>query len=270
MTSRVPQNERGRPMDIVTLTEDDLLLDRLGRGEPVADGGDIASMLSAWRATLPEPGPAGEPLVRAALAATGRPRAAGRFARLSLGVAAGLVLAGSGVTVAAAHAGPGSPLWPITRLVYGDEAESRMATEAAGRALADARVAAERGRYEEASRLLGEAARLMGKVSEPADVQRLSTQADAVRALFPGGVPAGPDLVPGASPLAPPSGSPQQPPAPTVRPPQPTMTPAPAPDTGIGAPNDPHATPSPPALGPAVPPVFDPGHPAGSVLNLPR
>lgn len=210
--------------------DDDLLLDRLGRGEPVADTGTVAAMLAEWRATLPDSAPVDEKLLAATMALAPAPappvrRTARRFARLSLGIASGVILACGGTAVAAAHAGPGSPLWPITQLLYGDKAESRTAVEAAGQVVADARVAAEQGRFGDAARLLDDATALLPKIHEPEDVQRLRAQLDAVRAMLPpGSVPTEPSVTP----AAPTSGSPRPPAAPSP------VLPAPAVESGAG------------------------------------
>lgn len=234
--------------------DDDLLLDRLGRGEPVADAGSVAAILAEWRATLPDSAPVDEKLLAAAMAlapAAPARRTARRFARLSLGIASGVILACGGTAIAAAHAGPGSPLWPITQLLYGDEAESRIAVEAAGQVVADARVAAEQGRFGDAARLLDDATALLPKIHEPEHVQRLRAQLDAVRALLPPGpVP----TEPAVSPAAPTPGSPRPPTAPSSVLPAPAVESGPGP--GVVPPTQapaPTGTPSPSVLVPLPP-----------------
>jgi hypothetical protein len=180
-----------------TVRADDKLLDRLGHGQP-AHGGDAEDMLAGWRSGLPAAGPADPRLVDAVTAAVtpvARPR---RLARASLGVAATFVLVGGGLTVAAAYAGPDSPLWPVTRLVYGNLAASRIASADAGRAVSDARTAANAHRYPEAARLLATADALTDKVVEVDDARRLRAAITEVRGLLPDGsdAPAGAPAVP--------------------------------------------------------------------------
>ncbi len=174
--------------DLRTLRDDDDLLDRLGHGEP-ADGDDVAAMLAGWRRSLPVAGRPDDELIAAVTRRTARPRR--RLARATLGVAASVALVGGGVTVAAAQAGPDSPLWPVTRLVYGDLAESRAALDDATRAVSDARTAAGQGRYPDALRLLATAAALADKVDEPAAERRLRHDIAAVRGMLPAGARSG-------------------------------------------------------------------------------
>ena len=100
-------------------------------------------------------------------------------------MAASVVIVCGGVTVAAANARPDSPLWPVTRFVYGNLADSRVALDDADRAVADARTAATAGRFPEAARLLASADRLADKVTEPQAAQRLRRDIAEVRGLLP-------------------------------------------------------------------------------------
>ncbi|MPZ86055.1 MAG: hypothetical protein GEV28_39080 [Actinophytocola sp.] len=185
--------------DLTTLRDDDQLLDQLGRGAP-ADG-DVEEMLAGWRAGLPDAGPTDRHLLDAVTATVTGRRAARRrrehasrrrgapnrrrTARVSSSAAAAVLIAGGTVTVAAAHAGPDSPLWPVTRAVYGDLAESRVARDGAIQAVSDARTEAGRGHYPEAERLLAVADSLVVKVHEPADARRLRLDIATVRDLLP-------------------------------------------------------------------------------------
>jgi hypothetical protein len=169
--------------DLRTQRHDDQLLDRLGRGEPVEAHDEVEAMLSAWRQDLPVAGPP-DPGLLAAITAPGvRPKR--RMTRASLGIAASIALLSGGVMVGAAYANPDSPLWPVTRFVYGNLAESRMAQSEADHALADARAAAAQGRYTEAARLLAAASRLAGQVDEPTEVQRLRAAIDSLLDKLP-------------------------------------------------------------------------------------
>lgn len=168
--------------DLRTLRHDDRLLDRLGRGERAADG-DVEAMLSAWRDTLPAAGPPDPRLVAAVTAPPARPKR--RLLRTSVGVAASVALLSGGLMVGAAYVNPDSPLWPVTRFVYGDISDSRTALDDANHAVAEARTAVAAGRYAEAVRLLATADELAAKIAEPDAAKRLRADIADVRAQLP-------------------------------------------------------------------------------------
>jgi hypothetical protein len=168
--------------DLRTVREDDRLLDRLGRGEPVR-GDDVEAMLAAWRRTLPAAGPPEPPLLAAV---TRKPAPKRRLTRTSVGIAASFVLVGGGVTTAAAFAQPDSPLWPVTRFVYGDLADSRQALAGANHAVSDARTAIEQGRYADAARLLATADALADDV-DSAEATQLREEISGMRDRLPAG-----------------------------------------------------------------------------------
>jgi hypothetical protein len=171
-----------RPLDLATLHADTMLLDALGRGEPAPDGDTVAAMLAAWRADLDE---RRVPLLTDS-AVKGTPPNTSRRARWAVAAAA-TVLVGGGLVVAAGHATPGSPLWPITQVVYHD----RVAVATAEDAISRARQAAAEGRYDDARRLLDDAAALVARVRDPKQAQRLRTEIESVRATLPApGAPA--------------------------------------------------------------------------------
>lgn len=92
--------------------------------------------------------------------------------------AAAIVLIGLGV--AAHESGPGSPLWPLTRLAYPQHAE----VVAAESAIDDARSAVDAGRYDDARRLLAVASSHVARVDNQATARRLRTEiADIQREL---------------------------------------------------------------------------------------
>jgi hypothetical protein len=194
------------------IAADDLLLDALARGERPEGADEVSAMLAAWRADVhpdvdtdvaaevaaePEEAPSAPviPLRRV------RP-----LRRLAVAAAAALVLGGGLAVVAAAGAKPGSPLWPITRVVYPERADVAAAQDAVDRA----RAAATGGRYDEARRLVAEADSLIGRVRSAPDAQRLRTELDEVRRMLtaltpvpPGGTvttPAPPGLTPAPNP----------------------------------------------------------------------
>lgn len=160
--------------------DDDELLDRLGRGEPV-DGGEVERMLSDWRASMPTAGPTDDRLLDAVTAAVSRPPRR-RLRKVTAGVAAAALLSGGALTAVAAQAGPDSPLWPVTEVVFGGLAESRAALENADLALRDARTAVGQGRIPDATRLLAQADELANKVTEPAAADRIRDDVATLRA----------------------------------------------------------------------------------------
>jgi hypothetical protein len=98
------------------------------------------------------------------------------IAAVAVGLSAGL----SGVAVAAADAGPGSPLWPITKVIYSDTAAERQAEADAEAALDRAKQALAEGRVKDAERYLDEANRRAGAVGSH-ESDKLRDDLDAVR-----------------------------------------------------------------------------------------
>ena len=141
-------------------------------------------------------GPGKAPRGRSRSGRSGRPGAApagakpGSRWRMYL-AAAVLAVGAAGVGMAAADAGPDSPLWPITQVAYPDRVESAKARSAAEHALDDASRAAAEGRQDDALRLLDEAEQNTGKVRTPADAKRLRSAASKVRGLLSGTAPNG-------------------------------------------------------------------------------
>lgn len=161
--------------------DDDELLDRLGRGEPV-DGGEVERLLYHWRSSLPTASATDDRLLDAVTTAIARPTTGhGRLRKVTAGAAVAALLAAGGVTAAASQAGPDSPLWPVTELVFGGVAESRAAVARADGALRDARTAADEGRIPEATRLLAHADQLADKVDEPTAADRIRDDVAAIR-----------------------------------------------------------------------------------------
>lgn len=219
MSERASEPMTREDPNLRTQRDDDRLLDQLGRGERVQPRDDVDAMLAAWRQELPTAGPPDPRLVAAVTAPQSRPKR--KVTRASLSIAASVALLSGGVMVGAAYANPDSPLWPVTRLVYGNLAESRMAVSEADQALADARSAVARGDFPEADRLLDTASRLAGQVDDPAEAHRLRAAIDALRDRLDDGPRDG-------TASAKPSGNtdPTTPPADPARPPEPTGGPA--------------------------------------------
>lgn len=270
MTVRMPgDRSEGRATDLGRLAEDDLLLDQLGRGEQPAECDDLVATLSEWRTALPDADLPDDELTAAAVSAVRRSRRSARWARRSLVLTTAGLLTFGGLAAAAQSAGPASPLWPVTTLLYPDLAESRAAADAVGRAVAEARAAIDQGRYEPAARLLDHASALVDQVDDAAAGDRLRDEIAALRVELPAPrdtrLPGGPgsgarNSVPDVPHPAPPPTS-----APTLNEGQGTGGPAVPPSTGTEVPGDlPLPAPVPtPSL------VPDQTTPAAPVPNLP-
>ncbi|MFI2651286.1 anti-sigma-D factor RsdA [Micromonospora fulviviridis] len=229
MTGRTP-GDGDEAMDLGTIARDDVLLDALGRGEPPPDGDALAGLLAAWRSDLAEEPagvrPAAPDAVEEAPArpAVRRPRP--WTLRLAAAAVALLALV-SGLGISSRDAGPGSPLWSLTRLLHPQQAEVRGIEDTIDRA----RVALDAGRLDDAEALIAQGRRDLARVEDPAAVARLGAALDvlardlaAARAVT-------------APPSAAPAGSAPATPAPTAVPsPTVTGTPRPRPASSGGSP----------------------------------
>jgi uncharacterized membrane protein YgcG len=191
----------------------DLLLDAVGRGAtdlPAGSAEDqlFAGELAAWRTDLDDDLPAFGPLTidpvepppARAHPLSGHPV----LRRVLVGVAAAALVAG-GLSFAARDAGPDSPLWPVTRVVYRETADTRLTEHTIDRA----RSAANAGRYEEARRLLDDASDNVARIRDPDVARRLRADIDAVRARLTASMaPPAPAPAPQPSTAPTPEGSP--------------------------------------------------------------
>jgi len=190
---------RERPPDMEAVSRDDKLLDLLGAGQHPDTDDPVIQALHTWRADI-SAGLQDRPTnghhthrIRSVVtplnieAATGqrdaghrprhrRPRRRSMIAVVAVGLSAGL----SGVAVAAADADPGSPLWPITKVIYSDTAAERQAEADAEAALDRARRALAEGRVDDAKRYLDEANRRAGAVHS-GEADDLREDLDAMR-----------------------------------------------------------------------------------------
>jgi len=174
-------------VDLAAVARDDLLLDSLGQGSPAPGDDEVAAMLAAWRADLADDLPEVRKAVPAVLpAADPAVRRVRRWSamRVTLAAAAVVVAFLGGLVVAAGGAGPDSPLWSITQVVYGDRADSRLAERDAERTIQQARDAVAAGQPTEAEELLDQAESLIDRVTEPTVAQRLRDEVDAIRRLL--------------------------------------------------------------------------------------
>ncbi|HVH22331.1 MAG TPA: anti-sigma-D factor RsdA [Pseudonocardia sp.] len=133
------------PIDLVALQADDELINALAAGLTVAaaDGGhqddQMTAILAAWKAEIDaEPMPALVDLDTAVTTVQAARRPSGRSRHLVpvAAAAAGLVILLGGVSLGSYSAEPDDTLWPVTKVLYSERAES---VEAAGRV--EARIA---------------------------------------------------------------------------------------------------------------------------------
>ncbi|MFC4017114.1 hypothetical protein ACFOW4_04040 [Micromonospora sp. GCM10011542] len=271
-------------LDLAVVARDDATLDALGRDEAVADGDLLTEMLTAWRAEVVADTADADTRIYAVGTSGGRdhvdlpapalPSATGparsrpprrRAWRLAAAVIAALVLA-TGLGVGSRNAGPTSPLWSLTRVLYPERAD----VSSVEYTIAQARDAAAAGRLDEARQLIEQARRELARVTDPTDAARLRAEIDAVlRDLaipacptWPrcGTAPASPALPPAAST---PAGPRPSSPAPrTTAPARPPAAPAPSPSTRPELLPSLPGLPPPPLPGPSVLPSL----PSPSVL----
>ena len=185
-----------QPRDLAMIAADDELLDLIAAGGTPDDDDQVSAMLAAWRADLATD----LPTVRRAAPLFGPPlpaRRASRTTRIMLAAAAGVVALAGVATVLAGDARPGSPLWPITRLIYTDRATSVVAEQDAQRAIDAARQAIAAAQYADAQKLLEQATARTGEVRDPTVAQRLLDEIAALQGLLPGGLLPGSSQAPG-------------------------------------------------------------------------
>ncbi|MGW9194125.1 anti-sigma-D factor RsdA [Micromonospora chersina] len=229
MTGRT-SGDGGEAMDLGTIARDDVLLDALGRGEPAPDGNALAGLLAAWRSDLAEEPTGVRPAAPDVVEEVPARRAARRPRTWTLRLAAAalaLLALVSGLGISSRDAGPGSPLWSLTKLLHPQQAEVRGIEDTIDRA----RAALDDGRLDDAEALIAQARRDLARVEDPADVARLAAALDVLaRDLAAArGVTAPPSAAPGAT--TPASPAPTAVPSPTR-----TGTPQPGPATSGGSP----------------------------------
>jgi hypothetical protein len=169
MSRRDEFDEPGGMPDLTAMQADDALLDLIayGRAAEVPQDDELARVLVAWQQDVDsEPMPAvfdGEVAVRMMRAANAndrhrRHRRGGRPMLVSLSAAAALVVVAlSGVGVAAKSADPGSPLFGVTKVLYSDYAKSAEAAEKVKDRIDEASQALDSGNPMEAQESLAKA-----------------------------------------------------------------------------------------------------------------
>ncbi|SCL30927.1 hypothetical protein GA0070624_4170 [Micromonospora rhizosphaerae] len=216
MSERTP-GRGDEAMDLDTLARDDMLLDALGRGEDAPADDDLAVMLAAWHADIsdgtPEPadlrhpaptGDGSQPTPVPVRSATRRRRPRPWALRLAAAVVAVVALA-SGLGIGSRNAGPSSPLWSLTKLLYPEQAEVRGVEQT----IARARAALTAGRLDEAEQLLDQARRDLRGITDPASADRLRAELDTLsRELAAARARSAPTAVPPALPAPGPEPSP--------------------------------------------------------------
>lgn len=233
MTERTPGGG-DEAMDLEILARDDVLLDALGRGEEPPADDDLAAMLAAWHADVadgaPEPTVVRDPAPVAADTAVDAPVTLGSAARRRrlrsrpwvLRLAAAVVAVAAltaGLGIGSRTAGPASPLWSLTKLLYPQQAEVRVIEEM----IAQARAALTAGRLDDAQHLVDEARGELSRIDDPGTRDRLRAQLDALAGqLAAARAAALPPATPPAAPAVPSTG-------PTPRPATGTSAPAPQP-----------------------------------------
>ncbi|WP_200210493.1 hypothetical protein [Micromonospora coerulea] len=246
MSERTPGGEEA--MNLEVIARDDLLLDALGRGEEAPADDAVAAMLAAWHADVaadltapaelrpPTPTRDGDAPGPAVPLRSAHPVRRSRRWPLRLAAAViALVALVSGIGIGSRNAGPSSPLWTLTKLLYPQQAEVRGVEET----IARARAALTAGRLDEAQRLVDQARRELADITDPATVDRLRAQLDELARQL---TAARTDATPPAAPPVPPAPSA---PRPGRSAGATTQAPAPAPKpTKPGAGSTPHASPT--------------------------
>ncbi|WP_433218056.1 hypothetical protein ACQP00_11430 [Dactylosporangium sp. CS-047395] len=254
----MPDRSAEPPVDLATVRADDALLDALARGERAVVDADVdvdaadalAGLFADWHADLsadlppftldddatvsldslpdvPElraaapvadlpdvPGPAR----RRRFGGSGERRPGSGLRRTFAAVAAGIVIL-AGLALGAERSGPNGPLWPLTQVLYPEQAHAR----AAEQAIAEAADAIAAGRFDDARRLLDTATGEANQVDNAGTRQRLLDQIADLRAQLPPAAPPAASSAPATAPQAPTT-------APTE------AAPTPGPTTGGGNP----------------------------------
>ncbi|MDQ3989258.1 MAG: anti-sigma-D factor RsdA [Actinomycetota bacterium] len=170
------------PADLAAVQADDALLDALGGPNPFPEGSDarLAQVLMAWRREVDS-----EPITRVmdtdtALAVVARARRPER--RRSSGLvsfaaaAAVLVIAFSGVGVGARAAEPGDPLFPLAKVLFTEDAESKEAAVKVQAELDEASKALNEGRVGDAQDALARAQDALPAVGDKATLVQLQME----------------------------------------------------------------------------------------------
>lgn len=205
------------PVDLSALRSDDALLDAIGRAWIEDTPGNLdltaderlAAVLLDWRRDI-DSDPVREDLVTveqagAAIAAGRRSRRSPRSLAPVAAAAAFLVIAFSGVALGAHAAQPGDTLWPVTKVLYSEHAQTVEAVQVANSKLDEASVAIAAGKTGEASQALAAADSQLPDVHSAEDLTKLQARHDELMTLLasPPGAPAAPPASASSAALAP-------------------------------------------------------------------
>jgi hypothetical protein len=174
--------------DLATIARDEAFMQRLSRGAQPPPADDIGVMLAAWRDDLSEdaPEPSRDRLAGLLLFDQPRLRRVSARRRGLLAAAASVVVLGGALVIGAGQAGPGSPLWPITQVLFGSRADSITAQHEAEQAIARAREAITRSQYTDAQHQLDQADGWVAKIRDRDVADRLRTEIRSLRGMLPG------------------------------------------------------------------------------------
>ncbi|WP_433085536.1 anti-sigma-D factor RsdA [Dactylosporangium sp. CA-052675] len=225
------------PVDLATVRADDALLDALAGGSrpasPSADDDPLTGLLADWHdelsADLPDFDLSSEPSSADALpdlpelrtaapdaagpqqlpVAAPRPRRPGSGLRRTFAAVAAAVVIFGGLALGAEQSSPSGPLWPLTQVLYPEQAHAR----AAEQAIAEAASSIAAARWDDARRHLDTATSEAEQVDNAGTRRRLLDRIAELRSQLP--------------PATPPSPSPAIPPPPASEAAPATPTPAP-------------------------------------------
>jgi hypothetical protein len=167
------------PVDLVAVQADDELINALAAGFGVPSGGrayhaddQVVALLSSWRTdVMAEPIPELLDLETAVAAVrsgmpSAKPTRSARARHLVpvAAAAAFLVLVGGGVTIGSATAEPDSALWPVSKVLFSERAESVEAAVRVSDKIDNAKQALMEGKPEQAAADLAQAQQELSKV----------------------------------------------------------------------------------------------------------
>lgn len=167
------------PVDLVAVQADDELINALSAGFGVPSGGrayhaddQVVALLSSWRAdVMAEPIPELVDLETAVAAVragmpSAKPTRSARARHLVpvAAAAAFLVLVGGGVTIGSATAEPDSALWPVSKVLFSERAESVEAAVRVSDKIDSAKQALKEGKPEQAAAELAQVQEDLTKV----------------------------------------------------------------------------------------------------------